>query len=86
MRWPDDKAEDGGLTKPKAIVVVRPDARDRDRKALADELKAHVQSRLSKHKYPRWVIFVDELPKNDRGKVDKKLLGERDKRGELSSE
>ena len=79
-------AEDGGLTKPKAIVVVRPDARDRDRKALADELKAHVQSRLSKHKYPRWVIFVDELPKNDRGKVDKKLLGERDKRGELSSE
>jgi benzoate-CoA ligase family protein len=78
--------EDNGLTKPKAIIVLRPDARDRDRRALADELKAHVQRRLSKHKYPRWVIFVDELPKNDRGKVDKKLLGERDKRGELSSE
>lgn len=72
-------AEDAGLTKPKALVVVRPDARDRlatdaDRAALEAELKAHVQARLSKHKYPRWVVFVDDLPKNDRGKVDKKLL------------
>lgn len=79
-------AEDQGLTKPKAIVVLRPDARDRDKGALADELKAHVQARLSKHKYPRWVVFVDDLPKNDRGKVDKKLLIEREKRGELASE
>ncbi len=79
-------AEDQGLTKPKAIVELRPDAERRDRKALAAELKAHVQGKLSKHKYPRWVIFVDDLPKNDRGKVDKKLLIERDKRGELSSE
>ena len=77
-------SEDEGLTKPKAIVVLRPEARDRDHRALADELKAHVQSRLAKHKYPRWVVFVDELPKNDRGKVDKKLLIERDKRGELT--
>jgi benzoate-CoA ligase family protein len=79
-------AEDQGLTKPKAIVELRPDAEQRDRKALATELKLHVQGKLSKHKYPRWVIFVDDLPKNDRGKVDKKLLIERDKRGELSSE
>ncbi len=71
------------LTKPKAIVVVRPDAATRDRAMLATELKAHVQARLSKHKYPRWIVFVDELPKNDRGKVDKKLLGERDRAGEL---
>ncbi|MBC7973636.1 MAG: AMP-binding protein, partial [Myxococcales bacterium] len=76
--------DDAGLTKPKAIVVVRPEARDRTGAALADELKAHVQARLSKHKYPRWVVFVDDLPKNDRGKVDKKLLIERDRRGELA--
>jgi benzoate-CoA ligase family protein len=79
-------ADDGGLTKPKAIVELRPDAEKSDRKALASELKAHVQARLSKHKYPRWVIFVDDLPKNDRGKVDKKLLVERERAGELSSE
>jgi acyl-CoA synthetase (AMP-forming)/AMP-acid ligase II len=29
-------------------------------------------------------VFVDDLPKNDRGKVDKKLLIERDRRGELA--
>jgi benzoate-CoA ligase family protein len=83
-------AEDQGLTKPKALVEVRPDARARlaspaGRAALADELKAHVQGKLSKHKYPRWVVFVDDLPKNDRGKVDKKTLIEREKRGELPS-
>jgi len=81
-------SDEAGLTKPKALIVVRPDARDRiaspeGRKALADELKAHVQGRLTKHKYPRWVVFVDDLPKNDRGKVDKKLLVERDRLGEL---
>ena len=30
--------------------------------------------------------FVDDLPKNDRGKVDKKTLIEREKRGELGGE
>jgi benzoate-CoA ligase family protein len=77
-------AEDAGLTKPKAVVVLRPEAKDRSRKELADELKAHVQGKLTKHKYPRWIIFVDELPKNDRGKVDKKLLIERERKGELT--
>ena len=84
-------AEDQGLTKPKALVELRPDARDRiaspeARRALIAELKAHVQGRLSKHKYPRWVAFLDDLPKNDRGKVDKKTLIEREKRGELGGE
>ena len=73
--------DDAGLVKPKAVIVLRPGVAACD--ALADELKAHVQSKLSKHKYPRWVVFVDDLPKNDRGKVDKKLLIERDKRGDL---
>ena len=84
-------AEDHGLTKPKALIELRPDARGRiesidARRALVVELKAHVQERLSKHKYPRWVAFVDDLPKNDRGKVDKKTLIEREKRGELGGE
>lgn len=84
-------AEDGGLTKPKAVIEVRPDARDRiatveGRRALGAELQAHVKACLSKYKYPRWVVFVDDLPKNDRGKVDKKTLIEREKRGELGGE
>jgi acyl-coenzyme A synthetase/AMP-(fatty) acid ligase len=77
-------AEDAGLVKPKALVEVRASARDRiatpeGRAALAGELQDHVRTRLSKHKYPRWVEFVDDLPKNDRGKVDKKRLIEQEK-------
>jgi benzoate-CoA ligase family protein len=82
---------DQGLTKPKAIVVVRPEARARladgaGRAGLARDLQEHVRARLSKHKYPRWVVFVDELPRNDRGKVDKKTLVAREAAGELVAE
>lgn len=80
-------AEDEGLVKPKAFIVVREEARaailgDEEQAQLADQLKAWVKSRLSKHKYPRWVVFVDDVPKNDRGKVDKKTLKEREARGQ----
>ncbi len=80
-------AEDDGLTKPKAFVVLREEARagaasEQARALLAEELKAFVRERLSKHKYPRWVVFVDDVPKNDRGKVDRKVLKEREARGE----
>jgi acyl-coenzyme A synthetase/AMP-(fatty) acid ligase len=75
-------AEEDGLTKVKAFVVLRPEDRPADLQKLADELKEHVKSSLSKHKYPRWIVFVDDVPKNDRGKVDKKVLKEREARGE----
>ena len=41
---------------------------------LAEELKAHVRSRLSAHAYPREVAFVAELPKTPSGKVQRFLL------------
>jgi benzoate-CoA ligase family protein len=80
-------AEEDGLTKPKAFIVLREEARagaeaEEARAALAAELKQHVQKRLAKHKYPRWIAFVDDVPKNDRGKVDRKILKERESRGE----
>ena len=77
--------EDDGLMKVKAFIVLRDEARaqsEASRPTLADELKAHVKDRLSKHKYPRFIVFMDDVPKNDRGKVDKKTLRERDARGE----
>jgi benzoate-CoA ligase family protein len=64
--------EEDGLTKPKAYVVLR--AGHEASPALAAELKEHVRTNLAKHKYPRYVEFVDDLPKNDRGKVDRKAL------------
>ncbi|MFI9455200.1 acyl-CoA synthetase [Amycolatopsis sp. NPDC052450] len=43
---------------------------DRDGQALID----HVAHRLSRHKRPREVVFLDELPRNQMGKVVKQRL------------
>ncbi len=40
----------------------------------ADVLQDWVKTRLAKYKFPREVVFVEALPRNDRGKVDKKAL------------
>ncbi len=68
--------DDAGLLKPKAFVILRAgfDACD----ALARELQDFVKERLAKHKYPRIVEFVVDVPKNDRGKVDRKALRARE--------
>lgn len=59
-------ADDEGLTKPKAYVVIKPGL-------TLDEttLKAHVKSQLAPYKYPRWVSFVSELPKTATGKIQR---------------
>jgi benzoate-CoA ligase family protein len=61
-----------GLVKPKAFVVLREGRAASE--ALAREIKEFVKSRLALYKYPRRVEFVASLPKNDRGKIDRKLL------------
>jgi benzoate-CoA ligase len=45
---------------------------------LADALKAHVKNRLAPYKYPRWIEFVDELPKTATGKIRRHVLRARD--------
>ena len=60
-------AQQNGLTVPRAYVV----ARERlEEQALQD----FVRERLSPHKYPREVRFVEELPKTPSGKIDRKEL------------
>jgi benzoate-CoA ligase family protein len=61
-----------GLTKPKAFIVLREGQAPSDQ--LASEIKEFVKSRIALYKYPRWVEFVSSLPKNDRGKIDRKKL------------
>jgi benzoate-CoA ligase family protein len=61
-----------GLVKPKAFVVTRDGYEPTE--ALADEIKQFVKARIALYKYPRWIDFVPSLPKNDRGKIDRKLL------------
>jgi benzoate-CoA ligase family protein len=68
--------EEEGLLKTKAFVMLRSGEKACD--ALGIELQEFVKARLAKHKYPRVVVFVEDLPKNDRGKVDRKLLRARE--------
>jgi benzoate-CoA ligase family protein len=68
-------ADDGdGLIKPKAFVVLREGVEVLTNDQLAEELKVFVKSHLAVYKYPRWIEFVESLPKNDRGKIDRKQL------------
>ena len=64
--------ESDGLVKPKAFVVLRGGFDGSEQ--VAEEIKQFVKSRIAVYKYPRWVEFVSSLPKNDRGKIDRKKL------------
>ena len=63
------QADENELIKPKAFVVLKQvgsgDA------ALTDELMALCKKTLAPYKYPRWVDYVDELPKTATGKIQR---------------
>jgi benzoate-CoA ligase len=63
------KQDEEKLTKPLAYVVLKPGLTASD--GLSDELKQHVKSRLAPFKYPRWIEFIDELPKTATGKIQR---------------
>jgi benzoate-CoA ligase family protein len=66
-------AEDAdGLTVPKAFVVLRDGHSPGD--PMIAELQGWAKERLAKYKYPRLVAFLDALPRNDRGKVQRREL------------
>lgn len=55
-------------------AVVKPVRMPEDPETLAAELLAYCQSRLSKIKCPRSIDFVEELPRNEAGKLVKHQL------------
>jgi benzoate-CoA ligase len=65
-------ADEENLIKPKAYLVLKngyaptPD--------LALDIKDHVKKTLAHYKFPRWVEFVETLPKTATGKVQRYLL------------
>jgi benzoate-CoA ligase len=72
-------ADEYGLIKPKAYVVVKPGVAAGD--ALAETLQRHVKDRLAPYKYPRWIEFIGELPKTATGKIQRFKLRERAAKG-----
>jgi 4-hydroxybenzoate-CoA ligase len=65
-----------GLTKPKAFVVLQAAARAQDAETVRELLKTHVKERIGVWKYPRWIEFVDNLPKTATGKIQRFRLRE----------
>ena len=56
---------------PAALVVLRPDAR-----ASAEDLKRHCLGNGPAYAHPRHVFFVDSLPANSTGKLDRNAVRE----------
>lgn len=57
---------------PKAFVVLKPGREPSDE--LADELRAHVRTRLAAHEMPREIEFIDDLPRTTTGKIMRREL------------
>jgi benzoate-CoA ligase family protein len=62
--------ERDGLTQTAAFVVPVGEGSE----ALARELQEYVKTTLAPHKYPRLVRFLEDFPRNDRGKVARAAL------------
>lgn len=64
---PDEKWGESGM----AFIVVKA-----GENLSAEDIFAYCHSKLAKFKIPKFVKFLDELPKNDAGKIDRKKLKE----------
>jgi benzoate-CoA ligase family protein len=63
------KEDRDGLVKPRAFVVLNNQPEDPG--ALTEQLKDHVKQRIGVWKYPRWIEFVENLPKTATGKIQR---------------
>jgi benzoate-CoA ligase family protein len=68
------KADQSDLFKPKAFVVLKSGFDPSD--VLAQTLIQYCREKMAAYKRPRWVEFVDELPKTATGKIQRFRLRE----------
>lgn len=66
------KRDEQELEKPKAFIVLKQGTSD----DLTEELQSFVKDKVGKWKYPRWIDFVDDLPKTATGKIQRFKLRE----------
>jgi benzoate-CoA ligase family protein len=68
------KTDESDLVKPKAFVILNPG--NEAGEELEKELVTHCVEKLAAYKRPRWIEFVEELPKTATGKIQRfKLRG-----------
>jgi len=65
VAWADDE----GLIKPKAFIVLK--MADKAGDVLARTLQEHCKQKLAPYKYPRWIEFRTDLPKTATGKIQR---------------
>ena len=53
--------------------------------AQVEALKSFTRERLSQHEFPRVIAFVDELPKTPAGKVNRRVLRDREAAASMSN-
>lgn len=63
------RSDDEGLTKAEAWVVLTDQVHGSE--ALAAELRTHCKNRLAPYKCPKWIRFIEQLPKTATGKVQR---------------
>ncbi|ARP87288.1 acyl-CoA synthetase [Bordetella genomosp. 9] len=73
---PKPDAERGALVK--AYVVLTAEFADQPRDALVQALQDQVRERLAPYEYPKEIEFVDELPMTTTGKVQRRILRQRE--------
>jgi len=73
------RKDDAGLVKPHACVVLVPGVDNNEEKK--SELKDYVKNKIAPFKYPRWIEFVNELPKTATGKIQRFKLRENFRNG-----
>jgi benzoate-CoA ligase len=61
--------DENKLVKPKAYVVLK--AGNTGSEELGARLQQHVKDKLAPYKYPRWIQFVNDLPKTATGKIQR---------------
>jgi len=68
------QADPAGLIKPKAYVLLKDGIAGTEE--LEEELIAYCREQMAGYKRPRWIEFVDELPKTATGKIQRFKLRE----------
>jgi benzoate-CoA ligase family protein len=63
------------LIKPYAFVVLKAGAEPSEN--LSEDIKQFVKDRIAAYKYPRWIEFVEDIPKTPGGKIQRFVLQER---------
>jgi acetyl-CoA synthetase len=73
---PKPDPERGALVK--AYVVLTPEYAGQPPESIVQALQDHVRQRLAPYEYPKEIEFIDELPMTTTGKVQRRLLRQRE--------